>query len=208
MFVQEHAAQLGEPVRRVFELVEDDRPLVDREQSSSPMFKQSGDNERRLVVMSDKAHSLRGFFYRDEDADVTVVVVQQFGRSGEGNSTLMVLTAHVWPGAYVAAHVTRPWKRGSDYGLAWSEMRRQVKASVGVDVGDVPRRNEYVDFETAKALVTDLLKGKGWVSSNYIHEVLREQLAEGMFGRVKTALHIPDRQVTNAENKREYQWRA
>jgi hypothetical protein len=100
------------------------------------IFKHDGENSRKLVATEDPNHTLRGFYHRDEDADITITIAQQFGPEADGKGTLMVLDAYEWPGAKPVASVARPWKRGQDYGRAWTELRREVLVRSGVDIGE------------------------------------------------------------------------
>jgi hypothetical protein len=103
------------------------------------VFQYDGENGRRLVASGDPEHTLRGFYHRDDDADLTITVAQQFGPMGDGSpGELMVLDGYVWPGGQLVAHVVRQWKRGHDYGKMWTELRRQVRISTGVDIGEAP----------------------------------------------------------------------
>jgi hypothetical protein len=69
-----------------------------------------------------------------------------------------------------------------------------------------PTARSRTTLEEATRLIHDLLKGGDWVSSNYIHDQLRGDVSDGMFGRVKTALNIEHRRVKEG-GRVVYQWR-
>jgi hypothetical protein len=103
-------------------------------------FRYDGRNPRRLIARSQYTHSLRGFFYEFSDEDGQdcgdVTVVQQYGRDADFRDQL-VLTAYEWPGGRIVAHVVRPWKSG-EYSKAWAEVRRQIRVTTGLDLGEKP----------------------------------------------------------------------
>lgn len=68
------------------------------------------------------------------------------------------------------------------------------------------KKRSQEKFELACTLIRDRLAGGEWVSSRTIHAELGEQVAEGMFGRVKKELAIEHRRI-RGEERVEYQWR-
>jgi hypothetical protein len=116
------------------------------------VFTSDPDNSRRLVAQRWEArgHTIRGFWHYDDESGGRITVVQQFGPLEYGDhqdvvdrsqstGELIVLDAYLWPGAQLLAHIVRPWRR-EGYGKAWAELRRQVQASTGIDMGPAPTR--------------------------------------------------------------------
>lgn len=91
------------------------------------------------------------------------------------------------------------------------EIARRYRAGSGAHVDLSPYTapsRRFANLETAVGLIRGELEGRGWVSSNEIHQKFQGQIAEGMFGRVKSALGIEHRRVkSEASGKVQYEWR-
>ena len=62
-------------------------------------------------------------------------------------------------------------------------------------------------FEQACELIKGELAGRDWVSSVTIHRKFNGKIAEGMYGRVKSALGIEHRRVKGDSGPATYEWR-
>jgi hypothetical protein len=62
-------------------------------------------------------------------------------------------------------------------------------------------------FEQACELIKGELAGRDWVSSIAIHRKFNGKIAEGMYGRVKSALEIEHRRVKADSGPATYEWR-
>jgi hypothetical protein len=62
-------------------------------------------------------------------------------------------------------------------------------------------------FEQACELIKGELVGRDWVSSIAIHRKFNGKIAEGMYGRVKSALAIEHRRVKADSGPATYEWR-
>jgi hypothetical protein len=62
-------------------------------------------------------------------------------------------------------------------------------------------------FEQACELIKGELAGRDWVSSIAIHRKFSGKIAEGMYGRVKSALEIEHRRVKADSGPATYEWR-
>jgi hypothetical protein len=63
-------------------------------------------------------------------------------------------------------------------------------------------------LQLACTLISELLKGGEWVSSNDIHRALSGKVSEGMFGRAKQALGIEHRRIRGENGAQaQYEWR-
>jgi hypothetical protein len=62
-------------------------------------------------------------------------------------------------------------------------------------------------FEQACELIKGALESGEWVSSNSIHKKFNGKIAEGMYGRVKSALKIEHRRVKGDSGPATYEWR-
>jgi hypothetical protein len=62
-------------------------------------------------------------------------------------------------------------------------------------------------FEQASALIAKEMESGDWVSSIAIHRKFKGKIAEGMYGRVKSALAIEHRRVKAGSGPATYEWR-
>jgi hypothetical protein len=62
-------------------------------------------------------------------------------------------------------------------------------------------------FEEASALIAKEMESGEWISSIAIHRKFNGKIAEGMYGRVKSALAIEHRRVKGDSGPATYEWR-
>lgn len=93
-------------------------------------------------------------------------------------------------------------------GVLQNELGRRLSPRTGSSsrVRSAPATG-WASFDLAKELILGLLDGGDWVSSNEIHERLRDRVNEPMFGRVKTELNIPHRRTRGPGGKMRVEWR-